>query len=233
LSARAAGFGGLLGAALTALVAALRVPAWPAAFVVLLGSSALVLVPVAALLADERARIARRAPAGALAPAIVAGLALATPLLARLLSALKTSTHHRPLGAVTFAVLAAFTVLGCCVLAVRIMSWTQDGSRPVARSARRLFVALAAAGPFFLLLRAAATPILRTGLFDLSLGLGLAISFQLIPWPSGVLRSAHTLGFVLPLVAVLLGLAAGLIVGTEPASDASFALVAPFVWVLR
>jgi hypothetical protein len=233
LSARAAAFGGFLGAALAALVAALRVPAWPAAFVVLLGSSALVLVPLAALLADERARLARKAPAGALAPALVAGLALATPLLARLLSVLKTTTHHRPLGAVTFAVLAAFTVLGCCVLAVRVFSWTRDGSRPVARSARRLFLALAVAGPFFLLLRAAATPVLRTGLFDLSLGLGSAISFQLIQWPSGVLRLAHTLGVIVPLGAVLFGLAAGLIVGTEPASDASFALVAPLVWVLR
>ncbi len=241
MSASAAAFWGSLGAALAALTAALRVARWPLAFVVLFGASALVLGPVAVLLVS-RARPERRSEQPAEPPrraaalpvaALLSGLGLVAPVLVRVLSVLKSSTHHRPLGAVTFALVAAVVTLGACGATLWLFSWAQSSGSPLARSLRRLVVALAVAGPVLLLLRGASSAALRNGIFDLSLGLGASLVLCLIPWPAALARFAQGAGYGLWLAAVLLGVVAAVSGGIEPASAASFTLAAPLAWLLR
>lgn len=236
MSARAALFWGSLGAAIAALVAALRVQRWPVAFLVLFGAGALAFGPVAALLtrpSTKQVDAGRTKQVAFPASAVVVGLALVTPVLAGLLGALKSSTHHRPLGAVTFAIMAAFAVVGASSFALWLFNWAGDEARPLARALRRLVLALAVAGPVLLLLRAASSAALRDGVFDVSLALGSAFALRLIPWPEVVERSARAAGLALWCAAVALALAVGVSAGVEPASEASFALAAPLVWMLR
>ncbi|MBX3129152.1 MAG: hypothetical protein KF718_20715 [Polyangiaceae bacterium] len=64
--------------------------------------------------------------------ALIVAVLLALPVLAIFARVLKTATHHRPLGGVTFAVLGALVVLGCLVLAGRAVSWSSTRPRRLA-----------------------------------------------------------------------------------------------------
>jgi hypothetical protein len=113
-----AGFGlGLIAAALLAVVAALRPGAasfvwvWLAAW----GVIALVLGPLGALV--RRAR-----PLPLAAWCVPVGLLLALAPLALFGRVLKAATHHRPLGAATFAVVAVVLVVGAIAYSARVIS---------------------------------------------------------------------------------------------------------------
>lgn len=83
------------------------------------GSGALVLGPS---LLGARALLAKRR---AFIP-LVAGLAIASGPVMVLGRVIKTATHHRPLGAMTYAVVACLVVLGSWVLAWRLDQAAQE-----------------------------------------------------------------------------------------------------------
>jgi hypothetical protein len=112
----ALGVGALFGV-LVAVPALVRLTASGAggsiAVLALTGGSALVLGPM--LVAVERAR-----DQGVRLGLWASGVGLATWPLAHLGSLLERTTHHRPLGAATFVVLALGAVLGCLLVARRV-----------------------------------------------------------------------------------------------------------------
>jgi hypothetical protein len=107
---------GALGSAIAVLPAVLRVEAAGSAlstWLALAGGSALVVGPVLALL-----RRALATSSHLLLP--LAGVGLSAAPLAMLGSLLKSTTHHRPLGAATFAVLALGVVVFCVLVALSV-----------------------------------------------------------------------------------------------------------------
>lgn len=102
----------LVGVALS-FVAALGGGLAPRALLAGAAGAALVLGPLTAALAVL-------GPNRGAASAIPAGALVAAGPLALAASVLKTATHHRPLGAVTFALLAALVLLGAIALAARL-----------------------------------------------------------------------------------------------------------------
>lgn len=140
-----AGQGLLLGsaAALVAVVpAALRSAQHGAGFLVswlaLAGSVALVAGVVVAA-----GRIAR--PFSGLAAAAVLGLLIAAAPLMLFGRVLKATTHHRPLGSATFALVSAAVVLAGMALAARLLTWQGAAPDEVARQKRRTVVAILSA----------------------------------------------------------------------------------------
>jgi len=124
--------------------------------------------------------------------AVAAGLAL--PVLSLLGGWLFSGTHHRPLGAVTFACAALIVLAGCAVLARRLVTLGRRGP---------LLAALVLAGAAALLLvgRGIAEALARGGSFiDGLLWLGLVIGASLLPSgaesgrASSEARSGHDVG---------------------------------------
>jgi hypothetical protein len=222
-----AGFLFAVGAALLAAIpAALRHAPALLVWLALSGSTAVVLGPLLASL--RQLRPVRR---GLLAIAL--GIGLAAWPTAFLLSLLKSTTHHRPLGAVTFAFAAGFVLLAASAGALRLLTWLQvrTGSGRE-RLGHAVLTVCALSGPLVLLLRLGGSPQTRTHLFDASLALGLAASFLIVPWPARVLRWAERTGPLVWVLTVAVGLLAAH-ADRERAFDASPALLAPFAWLLR
>jgi hypothetical protein len=122
-SGAALGIGALAGA-LVSVPALLRLTAagvdGVTSGLVLAGGSALLLGPLLVLLGSVRPGVALAFP--------LAGLGLAAWPLARFGQVLEATTHHRPLGAATFAIGALAVVLGCQLVAWRVRSLTRDGA---------------------------------------------------------------------------------------------------------
>lgn len=211
-------------AALSAGIAGCRVEQSAAAFCVLVGGAALIFGPVFAGLSALR-------PASLGLRAALLGLGLVALPLAKLSAMLKAATHHRPLGAVTFAALALALCGGAIVVAARAL--TLFGSSPWGRVTRVGVVLLAALGPLLLLLRAAASPALRAGVVDVALGLGSGVLLSLVPWPPASQRVIELIALPLWFAAVLVGVVAALVLGGAAAELASPALAAPVTWFLR
>jgi len=218
-------FGGF-SALLAALPAALRSDQGLVVWAALAGATAVLLGPFLAALGQLR-------PLRTGLLAVALGLGLAAWPTALLLSVLKSNTHHRPLGAVTFAFAAAVLALGASVLALRCLTWFQR-ERPsgFGRVARAALAVLAVAGPLVLVLRLGASAQTRAPLFDASLALGLAALTQLIPWPAPILRWTERLGLPVWAVVVAVGL-----LSAHSASESAFAaspvLLSPVAWLLR
>jgi hypothetical protein len=161
---------GSLAAAIAAVPAALRVAAQGGSFglgwLLLAGGSALVLAPAVAL-----ARAARPAPLTLLST-LAAASVLTAPLLlfARVLY---DKTHHRPLGAATFAAAALVLLAIASFTSWRAFTWLT--STGVSARTLRLVLggvsALAVVGSLALLSRA---PAWRSSLLDAALALALA-----------------------------------------------------------
>lgn len=215
---------GTVAAALSAGVAASRAPHSAAAFFVLLGGAALLFGPVLGALSAAR-------PVPFALRAVLLGLGLAALPLSKLAGTLKAVTHHRPLGAVTFAALALVLCLGAIVVSARLLAASVHSTRT--RGLRVGVVLLALAGPVLLLTRAAASASLRGGVFDVAFGLGSGALLGLLPWPAAALRAAELSAFPLWFGAVLTGIASGLVLGGGPAALASPALAAPITWMLQ
>jgi hypothetical protein len=116
------------------------------AALVLAGGSALVLGPLLVL-------VDRMRGGGARLSFVLAGLGLAAWPLARFGSLLEQTTHHRPLGAATFALVAFALVLGSLLVAHRVSVLAASGSA-LARGLAFVIYA-AAAGSLALVLGAA------------------------------------------------------------------------------
>lgn len=217
---------GTLGAALAAGVAASRASAGFAAFLVLLGGAALVFGATLAGLAAAR-------PVSFAARAALVGLGLSALPLAMLASVLKATTHHRPLGAVTFAVLALVLCLGSIAVSARVLALTDSARSSAVRSARVVLMVAALAGPVVLLGRAAASANLREGVFDVALGLGTGAVLALLRWPPALARVVQLSAVPVWLGTVVIGILVGLSFGGGASEQASPALAAPISWILR
>ncbi|MCA9641057.1 MAG: hypothetical protein H6718_08945 [Polyangiaceae bacterium] len=116
----------LLGAVPGAVSASSAGASFPLAWVALVGGSALLLLPFCIAL---RIQLGRGAVGRRGLMVLVASLGLSAPVLSILLKLLKTGTHHRPLGAATFAGLALISLLGALAVVGRLGSFAgRDGA---------------------------------------------------------------------------------------------------------
>jgi len=222
---RRSGFlAGLIASALAALPAALRFEpglVWQA-FAVCMAGCAFVMAPLAAALASARRGSQFRSAL------TVAVLLAAVPLLP-FASILKTSTHHRPLGGVTFAVLAALVIVGLSLVCGRLVTWAGEQRRSGA-VVRVVLIALAALGTAALLLGLVQGlkegDAYRTGFFDALRVLGLATLAARVPLPDALLKRLRGLGLAAWIAVVTVGLC----LGRAPAMQAESAARCPVLF---
>ena len=231
MTPRAGFLAGLLAAALAALPAAFRFESglvWQA-FVVCTAGCALVMAPLAAALASSNATSRFRA-------SLSVGLLLAAVPLLPFAAVLKTATHHRPLGGVTFAVLAGLLVVCLSLFSGQLVTWA-GAQRPVLRRvARGALVLCAALGTAAILLGLLqglkGGSAYRTGFFDALRVLGLATLAARVRLPVGLLRRVRGLGLAAWIAVVTVGVC----LGRAPAMQAELAahcpvLHWPLVWL--
>ena len=203
MTGRAGFLSGLMAAALAALPAALRFEsslAWQA-FAVCMAGCALVMAPLSAALASASTSKFRTA-------LTLAVLLAALPLLP-FATLLKTTTHHRPLGGVTFAVIAGLSIVGLALVCARFVTWA--GVQPTRRAlfSRVLLLVLAALGTAVLLfglvqgLKGGSA--YQTGFYDALRVLALATLAARVPLPETLLRRALGLGLAGWLAVVTVG----------------------------
>ena len=203
-----------LAALLSGGFVAARAPLPVSAFLVVAGASALGL---AALLSAVRTpSVAWRA--------VLVGLGCATAPLYVLGKLLKATTHHRPLGAVTFAFLSLFVIAAVVTFALRIVGARSDSSLSLALE---IAAALAAVLALFRALRGAAT---QAGAVDVAFALGSAAVLILLPWPERVRTAVDRVGPWLWGAIVLGGFAFALGPARFVASSSSPALAAALAW---
>jgi choline-sulfatase len=209
---------GVGAAAIAALPAAVRSAAAGASFLAawlsLWGSSAALLAPAVGAL-----RIARPLPRSSLS--IPAGLVIAAPVLIMLARILKGTTHHRPLGAATFAMLAAAVVLGAIVVAARLIS----SEHRISRAALWSLLGMTALATAVL-----ALPLARAGggsVIDALLLLGLGAAAVWVKAPAAAERAARIAGPLALALAVIGGFAARARVGESTRTSAPV-LTGPF-----
>ena len=225
---RRAGFlAGLLAAALAALPGAWRFEPglrWQA-YLVCLGGCAVLMAPLSAVLASPSPSRFRSA--------LTLGALLSVIPLLPLATILKTSTHHRPLGGVTFAVIAGLVMIGLSLVSARWITWA--GAQHAAHRSvfRWVLVGLSALGTAALLL--ALTRALeggeayRTGIFDALRVLGLATLAARVRVPERVLRGVRGLGLAAWIAVVTVGVC----LGRAPAMQAELAVRCPVLhWPL-
>ena len=122
---RRAGFlSGLIAAALAALPAALRFESHliAQAFLVCMAGCAVVMSPLSAALASA-------GRASRFRSATTVGVLLSAVVLIPFATVLKTSTHHRPLGGATFAVIAGIVVVASSLVCARLVTWAGEQHR--------------------------------------------------------------------------------------------------------
>ncbi len=154
---------GALGAALAALPAVHRFtgsgPNPAVAWLALAGGTALVLGPALAL-----ARAADRESPGL--RGVLFGAALAALPLSKLAQVLKLETHHRPLGAATFGLLALAILLASIVLGVRVRAWARAKDTRLRRATSLVVTSAACVSLGLVLLRAFGADTLRHEVTD-------------------------------------------------------------------
>lgn len=232
MTPRGAFLAGLLAAALAAAPAALRFESglmWQA-FAVCLAGCALVMAPLAAALA------ASSGGAGKLRSALTVGVLLAALPLVPFAAMLKTSTHHRPLGGVTFAVIAGLVIIASSLFSARFVTWAgaqQSSLRSLSRIALVTFAALGTAALLLGLVHGLqGGEAYRTGFYDALRVLGLATLAARVPMPVGIMRRARGLGLAAWVAVVTVGVC----LGRAPAMQAELAtrcpvLHWPLVWL--
>lgn len=187
---------GTLGCFVIALPATLRTNAsFVMAWLVLAGSTALVLAPAAALL-----RISRPFPRTAWS--VPLGFLLALPPLVVFARILKVGTHHRPLGGATFAIVALGVVLGAIAFSARALTW----EKPLLRKLAIALAGLLALASIALALPVLAPP-LRGHVLDAVLAFALlgVVAFVKLPEPKQVLLAGPIVWVVVDLVGISLG----------------------------
>jgi len=231
VTSRAGFLSGLIAAALAALPAALRFEsnvAWQA-FAVCMAGCALVMAPLSAALAGANSKNELRA-------ALTVGALLSAAPLLPFATLLKTTTHHRPLGGVTFAVVAGLVIIGLSLVCARFVTWTGAQDQRLARLAWGLLTAFAALGTAALLfglvhgLKGGSA--YQTGFYDALRVLGLATLAARVRLPEKVLRRARGLGLAAWVAVVTVGVC----LGRSPAMQAELAarcpvLHWPLVWL--
>lgn len=191
------GLGTIL-AALAVVPATLRLGASAGLFVILVGIAALFIAPAAAGL-----RASRPLPRSSWSVPLALALSLAPlALFARILI---VATHHRPLGAATFALVAAILLSGAVAVSARLLVWSEKRASfaPLALGVLGLLAGAV------LLLPALGSP-LRGWLFDLALWLAAFVAAGALSVPASLAGLLRKAGLALWLVVVLVGLGAAL-----------------------
>ncbi len=137
------------------------------------------------------------------------GAALGTLPLAVLGQVLKLQTHHRPLGAATFAFLGLGVVLGCILVTVRVLAWASREPTWPHRIAGRLLVLAAGISLCLPLLRAISAEGYNHGVLDACrVAILAALAFRALDI-ARVRSLARRAGVLAWVVLVLAGLFAG------------------------
>ena len=226
---RRAGFlSGLIAAVLAALPAALRFESGLAvqAFFVCLAGCALVMAPLAAALASAGS-------ASKLRTALTVAVLLAALPLVPFATLLRTTTHHRPLGGVTFAVIGGLLIVGLALVCGRLVTWAGVQSQGRAAFARGLLVAFAALGTAALLVGLVqglkGGSAYQTGFYDALRVLGLTTLAARVRMPETLLRRVRGLGLAAWVAVVTVGVC----LGRAPAMQAELASLCPVLhWPL-
>jgi hypothetical protein len=192
-----------MAAAVTALPAVPRVVELDAngvlVFFALCGGTALVLGPLLVCVSALGGEARRGRPA-------FLGLAIAAAPLALLAEGLKQSTHHRPLGAATFAVLALATIAGAVLAAWRLLELSASGATTARRAVFWLTVAAALSSVGFVIVRALSAPALAPHVLDGLRALATAtLGYLLLRFPQ-VIALARRVGGPLWVAVVVAGL---------------------------
>jgi hypothetical protein len=197
---------GALAAIVTAVPAAPRVAEYGAhgalVFASLAGGTALVLGP--GLVAAGAVRTETNG-----FRSVLLGLALAALPLSILADVLKQNTHHRPLGAATFAVLALALVLGFVAATWRLFVVLEERSFAVRRVSFAIAVALSLAGVGAVLVRALGSPTLVAHVLDGLRALATATLCHLLLRFPRVVSIARRVGAPVWAFVVVAGLVAG------------------------
>jgi hypothetical protein len=192
------------------------------AVLVLSGGAALVLGPLLVLL--DRARTA-----GARLSVVFVGLGLAAWPLSFLGSVLERTTHHRPLGAATFALLSLAVVLGCLLVARRVTTF--DAASTAGRALRVVLALCAAASTALVLLTGLRDEGVRPHVLDGA----LLVVFVALGWAAllrPVLVSALSrVGLVLWIAFVAGHLAALTRPSFQQIREGAPVLAGPFAWL--
>lgn len=214
----------VLGASLTALPAAIRSgsPAMLSVWLTLAAASAALLGPLLAGIACAK-------PVNGALFSALTGLGLSALPLAVLAAKLKEATHHRPLGAVTFACIALLLVLLATGFSVRVVSWAHTRARGLTSG----LALLALVGPALLIGALFSAKDARASTLDVGLTLVTAFLLGRAPWPHTLLRWGAQLALPIWLALVSAGFLLGLSDVGEAARRASPALFAPFSWLAR
>ena len=205
----------------SAVFVAVRTPTPLSAFLVIAASVALAEGALLPSLATQRA------PSGALR-ALFVGFGLTVWPLSVLAKVLKATTHHRPLGAVTFAFLALFVSFAVVAVALRVV--VRRASSAGASIAARTLTLLASLGFALELVRLVRDPATRGGVVDVSVAFGSAALLCLVPWPPRAQSSAQRVGPRAWTLLVVVGVALALGPARAAAALASPALAAPLSW---
>jgi hypothetical protein len=228
VKSRAGFLAGLLAAALAAWPAALRIEpglSWQA-FLVLFAGAALIMAPLSAVLASA-------GPPGRFTRALTVGsLASALPLVP-FATVLKTSTHHRPLAGVTFAVISGLIIIFLTLISGRLITWAGEQHSRGRTPARVAIVLLTALGASSLVLGLIhglkGDPNFRTGFFDALRVLGLSTLAAWVPLPARLVRHARGFG----LAAWISVVTVGVCLGRAPTMQAEIAERCPvLLWPL-
>ncbi len=151
-----------------------------AGWLVLWGAAALLMGPLAGAL-----RLLRPEPRGLVVLALGVGLASGPWMVFAQL--LKRATHHRPLGAVTFAVLGTAILIGALLISARVFAMAQGSGRG-RRFGRMLAIVLAVIAGLFVLRVVGGVLLaggLRSGLLDGALAALGVIGAAVAPLPTG------------------------------------------------
>jgi hypothetical protein len=228
---RAGFLSGLIAAILAALPAALRFDSGLAvqAFVVCMAGSALVMAPLSAALASAPV-------ASKFRTALTVGVLLAALPLLPFATLLKTTTHHRPLGGVTFAVIGGLTIIALSLVCARFVTWAAVQPNARAAAARVALVIFAALGTAALLVGLVhglkGGSAYQTGFYDALRVLGLTTLAARVRLPETLLRRVRGLGLATWVAVVTVGVC----LGRAPAMQAELAarcpvLHWPLVWL--
>lgn len=228
MTPRAGFLGGLCAAVLAALPvlprfeSGLRVQA----LVVSTAACALVMAPLSAALTRSTGRSQFRS-------AQLLGVLLAAVVLLPFATLLKSTTHHRPLGGVTFAVCAGLVVLCGSLFAARLLTWAGAQGQRGARWARFAVVLVAALGAAAALIGVlhgvGGGSAYRVGFYDASRVLGLSTLASRVPLPASFVTRARGLGLAAWIAVVTVGVC----LGRAPAMQAELAVACPVLhWPL-
>jgi hypothetical protein len=217
---------------LAALPAALRFESglvWQA-FAVCLAGCALLMAPLSAALATQSSGAAK------LRTALTVGVLLAAVPVLPFATVIKTTTHHRPLGGVTLAVVAGLLIIGLSLVCARFVTWAGVQSTRLAGFARVLLVAAAALGTaallFGLIQGLNGGSAYQTGFYDALRVLGFATLAARVRLPETLLRRVRGLGLAAWVAVVTVGVC----LGRAPAMQVELAsrcpvLHWPLVWL--